>query len=482
MNKRMIFYTMGRLLRAEAVLLLLPLITALLYREHCAVDFLITAALAAVVGQVLMICARPKNRMIYAKEGFVIVTFSWLIFSVFGAIPFVLSGEIPNFVDALFETVSGFTTTGASIVRNVEQLSHGILFWRSFTHWVGGMGILVLVVALFSGISDRSIHILRAEMPGPTMGKFVPKLKDTAKILYLIYFAMTILQVALLIGGGMPLFDALIHTFGTAGTGGFGMKADSLASYSPYLQWIITVFMLLFGINFNLYFLMLRRKFKDAFSGEEFWTYIGIFVISSIVVICNILPQSAGVSEAIRTGAFQVSSIMTTTGFSTANFDLWPTLSKGILLTLMFIGASAGSTAGGIKVSRVVLLFKGLRKEVRRLIHPRSVGVVRMEGKAVEEQTERSVGVYLAVYVLCFIVIFLLLCLEPKMDLITNFSASAACYNNIGPAFGAAGPAASYADYSAFSKLVLSAAMLLGRLEIFPLIIAFSPSTWRIGK
>lgn len=479
MNRRMIFFTTGRLLRAEAALLLLPLLTAVIYKEARFVDFLLTMVIAAVAGQAMMLLFRPKNHTIYAREGFVIVAFSWLAMSAVGALPFVFSGEIPNYVDALFETVSGFTTTGASLVPNVEVMSRSILMWRSFTHWVGGMGILVLVVALVGGFSDRSIHILRAEMPGPTMGKLVPRLKDTAKILYAIYVALTLIQIAFLFFGGMPFFDSVVHTFGTAGTGGFGIKADSIGGYSPYLQWVITIFMLLFGINFNLYYLALRKKFKDILRSEELWVYISLFLVSATIITLNILPQGKGVATSIRESAFQVSSIMTTTGYSTADFDVWPTLSKSILLVLMFIGACAGSTAGGIKVSRVVLLFKNIRIELRRLIHPRSVGTARFEGKPLDEQTSRSVGVYLAVYVVCFLIGFLLLCIEPGFDMMTNFSAVTACFNNIGPGFGAVGPALNYAGYSAFSKLVLTFSMLLGRLEIFPLLLAFSPSTWR---
>ena len=397
--------------------------------------------------------------------------------SAIGALPFVISGEIPNYIDAFFETVSGFTTTGASVLTNVEKMSQGLLFWRSFTHWIGGMGVLVFVMAIIPNISDRSIHIVRAEMPGPIVGKLVPKLKNTAKILYLIYIVMTVLEVVFLLCGGMPLYDSVVHAFGTAGTGGFGIKASSIAGYSPYLQWVIAIFMLLFGINFNIYYLVLIRRFRSVFRSTEMWSYIGLVVLSVAAITVNIYPVSQSFSEALRLSAFQVSSVITTTGYATADFNLWPEMSKGILLFLMFIGGCAGSTAGGLKVSRVVILLKMIRRELNRMLHPRSVSVVKFEGKQVDEATLNSVSIYFVLYIICFCVIFFVLCFEP-FDFATNFSATAACFNNVGPGFGAVGPAASYQGYSALSKTVLSIAMLLGRLEIFPLLLAFSPSTW----
>ncbi|MBE6539001.1 MAG: TrkH family potassium uptake protein [Ruminococcaceae bacterium] len=477
MNRRMVFYTTGQIVLIEALMLLLPVIVSLIYRESCTSAFLITIGIALIVGGSLILIFKPTDNVIYAKEGFLTVALAWMSLSAIGALPFFISGEIPSYIDAFFETVSGFTTTGASILTDVESMSHGLLFWRSFTHWVGGMGVLVFVMAVIPNVSDRSIHIMRAEMPGPIIGKLVPKVKDTAKILYLIYIAMTLVQVLLLLFGGMSLFESLIHTFGTAGTGGFSSRADSIASYSPYIQWVITIFMLLFGINFNLYYLLLIKRAKNAFSSTELWVYLTIFTVSTAAITANILPLIGEFSSAFRTAAFQVASIVTTTGYATADFNLWPELSKGILLLLMFIGSCAGSTAGGLKISRVIILFKMLRGEVKRMLHPRSVRVVRFEGKQLEENTLGSVSTYFAIYVICFFAIFLLLCFEP-FDMETNFTAAAACFNNVGPGFGAVGPVSSYADYSAFSKFLLSFAMLLGRLEIFPLIIALSPYAW----
>ena len=477
MNYSMVFNTIGRIIRAEAALLLLPATVSLIYKEECFWGFLISASLALVIGCILALVCRPKNQVIYAKEGFAIVAIVWLAMSAIGALPFVISGEIPHFADAFFETVSGFTTTGASILTDVESMSHGLLFWRSFTHWVGGMGVLVFVMALIPNLSDRSIHIMRAEMPGPIVGKLVPKVKDTAKILYLIYIVLTAVEVVFLLAGGMSPFASLIHAFGTAGTGGFGIKADSIAGYSPYLQWVIAIFMLIFGINFNLFYLALIHRFRSVFRSTELWAYLGIVTTSVAVITINILSLCSSFSEALRHSAFQVVSILTTTGYATTNFDLWPGLSKTVLLILMFIGGCAGSTAGGIKVSRIVMMVKMVFNELRFMVRPRSVNTVHFEGKTVDEQTQRSVANYFLIYILCYFAIFLLICFEP-FGFESNFSAVAACFNNVGPGFGVVGPSGSFAEYSAFSKVVLSLAMLLGRLEIFPLIIALSPRTW----
>ena len=480
MNLKKVINVIGKLMQAEAVLLLLPLLVSLIYRESSAFAFAVTAGASLVVGTLLTIFIKPKNHTIYAREGFAIVALVWIVTAAIGAVPFTLSGEIPSYVDAFFETVSGFTTTGASILRNVELLSHGVLFWRSFSHWIGGMGVLVFIMAIVPNISDRSIHIMRAEMPGPIIGKLVPRVKDTAKILYLIYIAMTVLQIVLLLFGGMPFFDSVVHTFGTAGTGGFGIKSDSIAGYNPYLQWVITIFMLLFGINFNLYYLILIRRLKSVLKSGELWCYLGIFAASSTLITFNTYPQFDSFEEAIRHSAFQVSSIMTTTGYATTDFNLWPVFSKTILLLLMFIGACAGSTGGGLKVSRLIILIKNIKRELKRLLHPHSVNIARFEGKPLENHTLHNVGIYFAIYMVCILVIFLILGLESgeMFDIETNFSATVACFNNIGPGLSGVGPTASYADYSALSKIVLSFAMLLGRLEIFPILIVFSPSTW----
>ena len=478
MNRLMIFKTLGRIVRAETLLLLLPTAVALIYGDmRGAVALLISAGIAFLVGTVLAMVCRPKTKVIYAKEGFAIVALAWIAMSAIGALPFVISGEIPHYMDAFFETVSGFTTTGASILSNVETMSRGLLFWRSFTHWIGGMGVLVFVMALLPNLSDRSIHIMRAEMPGPVVGKLVPRAKDTAKILYLIYIGMTVLEILLLLAGGMPFFDSVVHTFGTAGTGGFGIKADSIAGYNAYLQWVITVFMLLFGVNFNLYYLILIGRLRSAFKSSEFWAYLGIITASVSVITVNIRSMCEGVSDALRLSAFQVSSVITTTGYSTANFDLWPDLSKAILLILMFVGACAGSTGGGIKVSRIVLMVKMIFNELRFMVRPRSVNSVRFEGKTVDDQVQKSVANYFLIYSICLFLMFLLISIEP-FGFETNFTAVVACFNNIGPGFGMVGPSGSFAEYSAFSKLTLSFAMLLGRLEIFPLIIALTPHTW----
>lgn len=467
----------GQIIKLEAVLLVLPLAVSIIYRERCALSFLITALASLFVGFAVTLISKPGNRLIYAKEGFVIVALAWLALSAIGAVPFVLSGEVRSYADAFFETVSGFTTTGASVLTDIEGMSHGLLFWRNFTHWVGGMGVLVFIMAIIPSVCDRSIHILRAEMPGPVMGKLVPKLKQTAKILYLIYIVMTVLEMILLLCGGMSLFDSALHSFATAGTGGFGIKGDSIASYSPYLQWVIAVFMFLFGINFNIYYLLLVRRFRSVLKSTETWCYIAICLISVSIITGNIYSIYGNLPDSVRASAFQVASLVTTTGFSTADFNLWPGLSKGILLILMFIGGCAGSTAGGLKVSRVVMMIKMIRREFMKMIHPRSVSAVRIEGKKVDDTTLNGVNVYFALYMVIYFAVFLLLCLEP-FDFETNFTAVAACYNNIGPGFGAVGPMGSFSGYSAFSKIVLSATMLLGRLEIYPLLFALIPSTW----
>ena len=467
----------GQIIKLEAGLLVLPLAVSIIYRERCALSFLITALASLFVGFAVTLISKPGNRLIYAKEGFVIVALAWLALSAIGAVPFVLSGEVRSYADAFFETVSGFTTTGASVLTDIEGMSHGLLFWRSFTHWVGGMGVLVFIMAIIPSVCDRSIHILRAEMPGPVMGKLVPKLKQTAKILYLIYIVMTVLEMILLLCGGMSLFDSALHSFATAGTGGFGIKGDSIASYSPYLQWVIAIFMFLFGINFNIYYLLLVRRFRSVLKSTETWCYIAICLISVSIITGNIYSIYGNLPDSVRASAFQVASLVTTTGFSTADFNLWPGLSKGILLILMFIGGCAGSTAGGLKVSRVVMMIKMIRREFMKMIHPRSVSAVRIEGKKVDDTTLNGVNVYFALYMVIYFAVFLLLCLEP-FDFETNFTAVAACYNNIGPGFGAVGPMGSFSGYSAFSKIVLSATMLLGRLEIYPLLFALIPSTW----
>ncbi len=477
MNRKMVFYLLGKVILIEAALLVLPLICAVCYGEKCAYSFLITIGICLGLGFLLTVSHKPKDKTIFAKEGFVIVSLTWIFLSALGALPFVISGEIPSFIDAFFETVSGFTTTGASILNDVEAMSKGLLFWRSFTHWVGGMGILVLVMAIVPTDSGRSIHIIRAEMPGPIVGKLVPKLKSTAKILYLIYIVMTAVMVVMLCAGGMTVFDSLLHSFGTAGTGGFGIKSDSVSSYNSYLQWVIAIFMLIFAVNFNVYYLILVKKLRSAFKSEELWTYIGIVAIAIGLITYNIFDRFGNFADSIRHSTFQVASIISTSGFATDDFNLWPNLSKGILLLLMFIGGCAGSTAGGIKVSRVVLLFKRIKSNLKHMMHPRSTEFARFEGKKVENETLTGVTVYLAIYMFCFVIILFLLLFEPY-DFETNISAAASCFNNVGPALSAAGPMSNYDIYSPFAKVVLSFAMLLGRLEIYPLILLFTPRNW----
>ncbi len=477
MNRRMVFYMIGQIIKLEAAVLLLPALVALLYQETCLWAILATSAVALAGGFALTLLSRPSSQVIFAREGFVIVALSWLVLSAVGALPFFLSGEVPSYVDAFFETVSGFTTTGASILTNVETMSHGLLFWRSFTHWIGGMGVLVLIMAIVPSVSGRNMHILRAEMPGPVIGKLMPRIRDTAKILYIIYLVMTAVLIVLLVAGGMSLFDSVLHAFGTAGTGGFGIKADSITGYSPYLQWVIGIFMLLFGVNFNLYYLILIRHVKEALSSRELWLYITIVAAATTAISLNIAPLYGGLEETVRAALFQVSSIITTTGYATADFNLWPGLSKAILLMLMFIGGCAGSTAGGLKVSRIQLLLSTVKRDLRRLLHPRSVGVIKMEGKRLDEASISGASAYFILYIVLFAVGCLVLCLEP-LSLETNLSAMAACFNNVGPGFDLVGPAASYAVYSPFSKLILSFAMLFGRLEIYPLLFVLIPSTW----
>ena len=481
MNYQIVFYMIGRILQIEAALLTLPILTSVIYREKCFFALLISAFIALSAGFLLTKLFKKKDSMIYVKEGMTIVALAWILMSVVGALPFVISGEIPSFFDAFFETVSGFTTTGASILTDVESMSKGLLFWRSFTHWVGGMGVLVFIMAIFPQESGRSIHIMRAEMPGPIVGKLVPKIRETAKILYLIYVFMTIIEITLLCIGKMPLFESIVHTFGTAGTGGFGVRADSIRSYSPYLQWVITIFMLLFGINFNLYYLILAKKLKTALKSSELWCYLAIVAISTAAITINIYSQYSSASEAIRHSSFQVASIMTTTGYATTDFNLWPDFSKALLLVLMFIGGCAGSTAGGLKVSRVILLAKAAFRDLKHTLHPRSVESVKFEGKKVDSKTINGVTTYFALYSVILIAIFLLLSID-KYDFETSFSATASCFNNIGPGLGAAGPAANYAGFSDPSKVLLSFAMLLGRLEIYPLLLAFTPTLWKKRK
>ena len=472
---------LAQILSIEGVLMLPALGISLYCGDSGAIrGFALTILLTAVLAPALFLICRGAPSVFRAREGMVCVGISWIVLSAVGCLPFWISGEIPGFVDAFFEMVSGFTTTGASILSDVEALSKGILYWRSFSHWVGGMGVLVFLLAFTGGKGQGfTMHLLRAESPGPDVGKLVPKMRSTAVILYVLYIALTILDVVFLLLGGMNLFEAVCHAFGTAGTGGFGIKADSFTSYSPYLQNVTTIFMILFGINFSCYYLLLLRQFKSVFGDEELRTYIGI-ILGSIVLItlnlffCGYYPT---LEETIRHAAFQVGSIITTTGYATTDFDLWPSFSKTLLLCLMVVGASAGSTGGGLKVARLLLLVKGLRRNIRRMLNPRKVEVVRNNGNVVSEQILDNTNAYLAAYVLILFIVFALISLD-GFSVGTNFSAVLCTFNNIGPGLEAVGPTCNFSAFSSFSKLVLSWAMLAGRLEIFPILVLFSKDTW----
>ncbi len=477
MNTSVILHILGKILTMEGLFMLLPCIVALVYGETSGYSFLITAVLALLAGTLINL-RKPKNHVFYLKEGCITTALSWILLSIVGAVPFWLSGEIPSYTDALFETVSGFTTTGSSVLSDVEVLSRCMIFWRSFTHWIGGMGVLVFLLAIVPLSGGSNINLMRAESPGPSVGKLVPKMRATARILYLIYLIMTILQFVLLLLGDMPAFEAICTTFGTAGTGGFSVLNAGMAPYSPYLQWVTTIFMILFGINFNAYYFILFRQFGKAFKMEEIRWYLIIILTAIVLIFFNISSMYDTAFEALTHAAFQVGSIITTTGFATTNFDLWPWFSKEILLLLMFIGACAGSTGGGIKVSRFVILSKTIRKEFHSYLHPRSVKKLQMDDKPIEHDVIRSVNVYCATFFVLFCVSVFLVSLEGH-DFVTNFSAVAATINNIGPGLSLVGPSANFGFLSNFSKYVLIFDMLAGRLELFPLLLLFHPSIWK---
>ena len=480
MNFKMMGRFMAQIIAIEGVFLLPALGISLGYGEWNAVlGFCVTLAVIRALGGTLFLLCRRAGRLFGAREGFVCVSFSWVTLSLLGALPFCISGAIPNYIDAVFETVSGFTTTGASILSDVEAMPKGLLYWRSFSHWLGGMGVLVFLLAIAPGGGKGfTMHLLRAESPGPEVGKLVPKMRQTAIILYLIYIALTVINLIFLVCGKMPFLEALCTAFGTAGTGGFGIKNDSLASYSPYLQNVTTVFMFLFGVNFSCYYLILLRQIRGVFKDEELRLYVGIAVTAVVLITINIFSMYGSLGESVRHAAFQVSSIITTTGFSTTDFDQWPVFSKAILLTLMIIGASAGSTGGGIKVARVLLVFKSLRRNVRKILNPSKIQVIRNNERTVDEQVVENTNAYLAAYVIIIIISFLLLSLD-QYNVETNLSAVLACFNNIGPGLASVGPMCNFAGYSVLSKLVLIVDMLCGRLEIFPMLVLLSRSTWR---
>lgn len=479
MNYKMVGFVLGRIFWIEAVLMLCPMACSALYGEwDIVVAFLWPVVVLTLLGVVLS-HRQPRNTTIYARDGLVIVALVWVLMSVFGALPFMISGEIPSFFDAFFEMVSGFTTTGSTILTNVEAMSKGLLFWRSFSHWVGGMGVLVFAMAILPMTDGRAMHLMRAEVPGPTVGKISSKLRDSAKILYEIYFVMTVLEVVILCAGGMPLYDALIHSFGTAGTGGFSNRALSVGAYqNPFYEVVIGIFMLLFGINFNLYYFILLRHFKEAFCSEELRVYLGIAAFSTITITLNIASLYDNVGTALRTAFFQVASVMTTTGYATTDFNLWPNYSRTLLVMLIFIGACAGSTAGGLKVSRIIIFFKAAKQDLNKMLHSHAITSIRFEGKALDEKTLRGVHNYFNIYMLLFSASVLLASLD-GFDLVTTFTAVATCFNNVGPGLEIVGPMGSFAGFSDPVKLLLSFDMLAGRLELYPILALFSPRLWR---
>lgn len=476
MNRSIILHILGWIMSFEAAFMVLPIIVAMVYGEKSGYAFLITIGICLLIGLPL-IFRKPKNRVFYAKEGFVSVALGWIILSFMGSLPFYISGQIPNFFDALFETISGFSTTGSSILSDVEALDYCMLFWRSFTHWIGGMGVLVFILAILPLARGESMHIMRAESPGPSVEKLVPRMRTSASLLYGIYIGMTVLQILLLIVGRMPIFDALTLTFGSAGTGGFAIKNTNMMSYSPYLQGVITVFMFLFGVNFNFYYFILLRKVKDAIKMEEVRWYFVIVVVAVCLISLN-TGGFGGFLGAIHHSAFQVSSIITTTGYATLDFNYWPSFSKTILVLLMFIGACAGSTGGGIKVSRIIVLFKTIGKEMSYLVHRRSVKVLKLNGKKLEKENIHSINVFFVTYMVLFAASFLLISLD-NFDITTTFTATLATLGNIGPGLGVVGPMGNFGEFSILSKLVMMFNMLAGRLEIFPILLLFSPSTWK---
>ena len=477
MNRRIICRVLGMILLCLAVLMILPTIAGLWYGENVS-HFIITMAITGAVGFV-MTRVKPYSSVIYAKDGFVIVGLGWILMSLFGALPFVISGDIPNYIDAVFETVSGFTTTGASILENVEEMSQGCLFWRSFTHWIGGMGVLVFIMAVLPMSGEHSMHIMRAEVPGPTVGKLVPRVRQTAKILYLIYVVMTAVEVVLLLFGGMSLFDALIHSFGSAGTGGFSNKAASVGAYnSAYIEMVIAVFMALFAINFNLFFLILIGRWREALKSEELHWYLAIIAASVLAISLGIRDIYGSMLTALRHAFFNVSSIISTTGFCTVDYVQWPEYCQWILVILMFCGACAGSTGGGLKTSRVAMIFKNIACEIRQMLHPRTVTRVQMDGKRVDETGMKAVNTFFACFMVLLVLGTFLVSLDGH-DTATNFTAVLSCLSNIGPGISLVGPTGNFNIFSYASKIVLTFAMLIGRLEIYPILILFAPSTWK---
>ena len=481
MNFKIMGRFIAQILTIEGVFMIPAALLCLIYREPEALSgFLIAMAAIAITALLLFGLCRKAPRALDAKEGMVCVGISWIILSLYGSLPFYISREIPRYIDAFFEIVSGFTTTGSSILTDVEALSNGLLYWRSFSHWLGGMGVLVFLLAIALGGKDTgfTMHLLRAESPGPSVGKLVPRMRKTALILYLIYISLTIANIIFLIAGKMSLFEAVCTAFGTAGTGGFGIKNDSIAGYSPYIQNVTTVFMLLFGVNFSCYYLLLLRQFKNVFKDDELRAYVIIVVTAIVLITVNIRGLYKTLEETIRHAAFTVSTIITTTGFATTDFDLWPAFSKGIVMFLMVVGACAGSTGGGLKIARLLILLKSLRRNITKVLNPRKIRMVRNNGEVMNEAIIENTNAYLAAYVLIIITSYILISLD-NFSIGTNLTAVLACFNNIGPGLEAVGPTCNYSQFSDFSKLILSIDMLAGRLEIFPILVLFSRSTWK---
>lgn len=477
MNKAIIRYILGTILKTEGFLMILPCIVAVIYHENEGFIYLCVATACILLGFLISL-KKPAEHVIYLKEGCIATALSWIVMGMAGAIPFVITHEIPSYTDALFETISGFTTTGASILNDVEALSHTSLMWRSFTHWIGGMGVLVFIIAIIPMSGGSNINLMRAESPGPSVGKLVPKIRYTARLLYIFYFGLTLLQFILLVIARMPVFDALNTAFATAGTGGFGIKNDSIAGYSVTIQWITTIFMILFGINFNAYYFLFFSNIKKVFEMEEIRYYLGVILASIGLISVNILSMCSNVWDAVTKASFQVASIISTAGFSTTDFDMWPTASKTILVLLMFIGACAGSTGGGMKVSRFIIMFKTIIKEFHSYIHPHSVRKIKMDGKSVEHDVIRSVNVYFFTFIVVFVTSVFILSFE-NFDLTTNFTAVASCINDVGPGLSMVGPTHNFSCFNTLSKYVLMFDMLAGRLELFPLLILFHPLAWK---
>ncbi len=478
MNFGIIFNILGWIISIEGAFMILPGLCGIIYGEDSWLYFIATAVVTLLLG-IILIKRKPKSQQFFTKEGFAIVGLGWILMSAIGAIPLYLSRQIPFYIDALFEVVSGFTTTGASICPDVEALDHAVNLWRCFTHWIGGMGVLVFLLTILPMAGGNTMNLMKAESPGPSVGKLVPKIRDSAKILYFIYFGMTILQFILLVCAGMPVFDSICTSFGTAGTGGYGIKCSSIGGYSPTIQWIVTIFMILYGVNFNFYFfLLLGKNKKEAFKIEEVRWYIGIILVSIGIIVWNIHGMYSSLSHAVRDASFTVGSVITTTGFATADFGTWPVLSQTLLVIIMFCGACAGSTGGGIKVSRIMIILRAVKYEIDSFVHPRSVKVMRMDGKPVEKDTIRAAIMFMSVYVMVFTISIFVVAFD-GFDLVTNFTSVTATFNNIGPGLSLVGPTGNYASFSILSKIVFIFDMLAGRLELFPILILCSPALWK---